>query len=211
MFTPTENTVTAGVPVDHATKVLIMVHGRGARAEHMIPLRQFLAVKGAAVFAPQAPGDIWYPYSFLEPQELNQPALDNALRIIDSLVNDIAADGIPVKNIYFLGFSQGACLILEYATRNARRYGGIVAFTGGLIGKELVMENYKGDFKETPVLITTGYTDTHVPLTRVKESGGVMQKMNAVIKIMAYPNKQHAITDEEIQLANSIIFREHLD
>lgn len=207
MFTSAEKYLTAGTPVDHATKALILVHGRDAIAEDMIPLRRFLVLKGTAFFAPQAPGKGWYPHSSLEPQELNQPDLDEALLIIDQLLKDIVAAGIPPKNIYFLGFSQGACLILEYVCRNARQYGGVVAFTGGLIGKDLATGNYTGDFKETPVLITTGYTDPHVPLKRVIESGGVMQKMNAVIKIMAYPDKQHLITDEELQLANSIIFR----
>lgn len=207
MYTHPKNIVTAGVPVEDAKSALIMIHGRGASAEIMIPLSSYLDKKDMAIFAPQANRHSWYPASFIEPVEENQPALDSALEVISSLVEDINKAGIPTDQIYFLGFSQGACLTLEYVTRNAVKYGGVIAFTGGLIGKDLQMENYKGDFDQTPVLITTGDPDAHVPLKRVKESAAIMQSKNARIHMVAYPAKQHTITNDEIDLANDIFFK----
>jgi phospholipase/carboxylesterase len=206
MYTHPKNIITAGVPLKDAKSALIMIHGRGASAESIIPLSSYLEKKDFAVFAPQANKHSWYPASFIEPIEVNQPALDSALEVISSLVGDIVAAGIPTEQIYFLGFSQGACLTLEYVTRNAVKYGGVIAFTGGLIGEDLQMENYKGDFEQTTVLITTGDPDAHVPLKRVKESAVIMENKNARIHMVAYPGKQHTITNEEIDLANSIFF-----
>jgi len=207
MYTHSKNIVTAGTAIEKAKSAMIMIHGRGASAESMIPLAQYLKLEDVAIFAPQAAKHSWYPTSFIEPIEMNQPALDSALQMINGLVDDIIKGGIPAEKIYFLGFSQGACVALEYTTRNATKYAGIIAFTGGLIGKQLQMENYTGDFGQTTVLITTSDPDFHVPLKRVKESAGIMEGMNAKLHVVAYPGKQHTITNEEIDLANDIFFK----
>lgn len=207
MYQHSKNIVTAGVPVENAKSALIMIHGRGASAQSMVPLSNYLNMKDTAIFAPQAAGHSWYPTSFIEPVEENQPALDSALEVIAELVQDILKAGIPAEEIYFLGFSQGACLTLEYVTRNAMKYGGIIAFTGGLIGKDLQMQNYKGDFSQTTILITTGDPDAHVPLKRVKESASIMEKMNGRMHVVVYPVKQHTITNEEIDVANDLFFK----
>jgi phospholipase/carboxylesterase len=206
MYTHSKKIVTAGVPVEEAKSALIMIHGRGASAESIIPLAQYLNIDKAAIFAPQASNHSWYPTSFIESVERNQPALDSALKVIGSLVQDIIAAGIPASKIYFLGFSQGACLTLEYVTRNAQPYAGVIAFTGGLIGKDLLAENYHGDFGQTNVLISTGDPDAHVPLKRVKESASLMEGLNARMHVVVYPAKQHTITNEEIDLANDLFF-----
>lgn len=206
MYTHSKNIITAGVALAEAKSALIMIHGRGASAESIVPLSSYLDIKDTAIFAPQATKHSWYPASFIAPVEANQPALDSALGVLDELVKDIVAAGIPTERIYFLGFSQGACLTLEYVTRNAANYAGVIAFTGGLIGEKIDRSNYKGDFGQTTVLITTGDPDAHVPLKRVKESAGLMEGMNARIHMVAYPAKQHTITNQEIDLANSIFF-----
>lgn len=206
MYTHAKNIVTAGVPLEKAKSAMIMIHGRGASAQSMTPLASFFNLTDTAVFAPQASKHSWYPTSFIAPVEENQPALDSALSLLSDLVNDIVKFGIPASEIYFLGFSQGACLTLEFVTRNATKYGGVIAFTGGLVGETLDMGNYKGDFAQTTVLITTSDPDAHVPLKRVKESASVMEKMNAKMHVVAYPGKQHTITNEEIELANDIFF-----
>ena len=208
MYTHSKNRVAAGLPVDKAKQALIMIHGRGASAESMVPLTRYLDLKDAAIFAPQANRHSWYPTSFIEPVEDNQPALDSALEQIGNLVQEIIAAGIPAEQIYFLGFSQGACLTLEYVSRNARKYAGVIAFTGVLIGQQLQPKNYNGDFGQTTVLITTSDPDAHVPLKRVKESASVMEGLNARMHVVVYPGKQHTITNEEIELANTLFFKE---
>lgn len=182
-----------------------MLHGRGATAESISTLSRHLTLPVTAILAPQATDRSWYPYSFLMPLEQNQSALDSALSIIDGLVKDALREGIPLNQIYFLGFSQGACLCLEYTARNAAAYGGVIAFTGGLIGEKLNLENYKGDFSQMPILLTTGDPDPHVPLWRVKESFAVLEHLNAKVSLHVYPDRPHTIQHEEIELANKLI------
>jgi phospholipase/carboxylesterase len=205
MYRHTKQVVSAGVPAEQAKKAIIMLHGRGASASGIISLKDHLELDGFAIVAPQAAEYSWYPYSFMAPVEKNQPALDSALEVIDELVDDLKQKGITQENIYFLGFSQGACLTLEYTGRNAGRYGGIIAFTGGLIGEQLVMGNYKGDFNNTPVLITTGDPDLHVPVSRVNESVEILKELNADVTLKIYKGRQHTISGEELVLANAIL------
>ena len=208
MYTHNKNIITAGAPVAEAKRAIVFLHGRGSTAEDIISLNTHLKVDDAALFAPQATNNSWYPYSFIAPVEQNQPALDSALTLIKELVDEIISAGIPQDKIYFVGFSQGACLTLEYITRNAARYGGAVAFTGGLIGKEVNMRNYKGDFQQTPILITTGDPDPHVPVRRVEVSEGIIKKMNAKISMKIYAGRVHTISQKEIELARQLIFDE---
>lgn len=206
MYTHQKDIITGGLPIAEAKKAIIFIHGRGASAEDILSLNDHLEIADAALFAPQATNHSWYPYSFIAPVKDNQPALDSALAIIKDLVADIENAGIPQEQIYFIGFSQGACLTLEYITRNAGKYGGAVAFTGGLIGKELNMQNYTGNFKQTPILITTGDPDPHVPVSRVEVSEGILKKMNANVTVKIYPGRLHTITKAEIELAKKLVF-----
>lgn len=207
MYTHHKQIVTAGKSIEQATKAIIMLHGRGASASGIIALKDHLELNDYAIFAPQATEHSWYPYSFMAPVSNNQPALDSALGIIGDLVADIMEKGISQENIYFLGFSQGACLTLEYITRNAGRYGGAIAFTGGLIGEKLNMANYTGDFNQTPVLITTGDPDPHVPVSRVNESVGIIKGMNANVTLEIYNLRPHTIAAPELAMANEILLR----
>ncbi|SDP51443.1 phospholipase/carboxylesterase [Mucilaginibacter sp. OK268] len=205
MYTHRKQIVTAGIPADQAKKAMIMLHGRGASAVSILTLKDHLQLDGYAIVAPQATEHSWYPYSFMAPVSNNQPALDSALEVIGSLVEDIKEQGIAQENIYFLGFSQGACLTLEYVTRNAGKYGGVIAFTGGLIGEKLISENYQGDFGQTPILVTTGDPDPHVPVSRVNETVSLLKKLNANVTLKIYKGRQHTVTAEELALANSIL------
>mgnify|MGYP003575066214 CR=1 FL=1 len=206
MYTHSKQVITAGKALVEADKAVIMIHGRGARAESIISLARHLNLGDAAILAPQATNFSWYPYSFLAPEQENQPALDSALEQIDSIVKDLQHQGFSQEKVYFLGFSQGACLSLEYTARNATKYGGIIAFTGGLIGETLKTQNYKSSFEHTPMLITTGDPDPHVPLTRVEESVSILNTMEAKVDLRIYKGRQHTISQEEIDLANQLIF-----
>jgi phospholipase/carboxylesterase len=195
-----------GIPAANAKAALIMIHGRGASADDIMRLASQLNVKDMALYAPQATNNSWYPYSFMAPVQENEPALSSALDIINQVVEQAIGDGISTDKIYFLGFSQGACLTLEYIARNAKRFGGAVAFTGGLIGEELELKNYTGDFAGTPVLITTGDPDMHVPLSRVNESVDVLKGLNANVTLKVYKGRPHTISFEELSLANEYVF-----
>ena len=201
-----KNIITSGKPPTQARKALIMVHGRGARANDILALASHLNVKEYALFAPQATNNTWYPGSFLLPQEQNEPWLSSALALLEETVQDINKQGIEHENIYFLGFSQGACLVLEYVTRNARKYGGIVAFTGGLQGEKINEENYKGNFEGTRVFIGAGDPDPHVPVERVNRTAAIMNNMNAAVRVEVYKNKAHNISQDEIDQVNSLVF-----
>lgn len=201
-----KNIITAGIPLQQASRALIMVHGRGGSAEDILTLAPMLAVGDYALLAPQANGNSWYPHSFLMPQEDNEPWLSSALEVLAATVQDIMDAGIPHSEICFTGFSQGACLTLEFAARHAMRYGGIVAFTGGLIGDHVHRSNYTGNFGKTPVFIGSSDPDMHVPVKRVHETETVYQDLNADIFIKIYPNMGHTISTDEINIANEKVF-----
>ena len=200
--------ITGGKKLNEASKALIMVHGRGASAENIIGLSSNLKVKDFALMAPQATNFTWYPYSFLVPPEENEPWLTSALSLLNELTGDITSAGISLKDIYFLGFSQGACLTLEFVTRHARKWGGVAAFTGGLIGDKLYPQNYRGDFHGTPVFIGTSNPDPHIPVKRVHETTKVLREMNASVTERIYPNMGHTICEDEITKVNELIFNQ---
>lgn len=198
--------ITDGVPLAEAKKALIMIHGRGAGAHDILSVAKYLNVKDFALVAPQAENRTWYPYSFLVPLEENEPSFSKSLDTIHHVVVAVQQNGIEKENIYFLGFSQGACLALEFTARNAARYGGVVAFTGGLIGDKVYEEHYKGNFENTPIFIGTSDPDFHVPVERVNESEALLKKLGAAVTKKIYPNMGHTISQDEIDLANELVF-----
>jgi phospholipase/carboxylesterase len=202
----TKEILTMGKPISQAAKVLIMLHGRGASAEDILSLSEYLHINDFALVAPRAANNTWYPLSFLAPSEQNEPWLSSAINLVDEMVHDINQQKIDSTDIYFLGFSQGACLTLEFVTRNAQKYGGVVAFTGGLIGDKIYEERYKGDFQQTPIFIGTSDPDPHVPLERVNETSSILKKMNADLTLKVYRNMGHTISRDEIDNVNKFIF-----
>ena len=159
-----------------------------------------------ALLAPQAANNSWYPYSFMAPISQNEPWLSSALLLLKEMVNDVIAQGIAEHDIYFTGFSQGACLTLEYVARNATKLGGVVAFTGGLIGERIDPGNYKGDFKDTPIFIGSSDPDPHVPVERVYATTRILKGMNANVTEKIYESMGHTIIPDEIDLANKLVF-----
>jgi phospholipase/carboxylesterase len=198
--------VTAGKNIKEAKKALIMLHGRGAEASDILSLATHLNVKEYALVAPQATNYTWYPYSFMANPDHNEPWLSSALQLVGDIVKDLNAAGIASENIYFAGFSQGACLTLEFTTRNAKKWGGIVAFTGGLIGDKLYTQNYTGNFEGTPVFIGTSNPDPHVPVERVQATTGVLKNMHAAVIEKVYQNMGHTVSQDEIDQANKLVF-----
>lgn len=204
-----KNNVTAGVALPQADKVLIMLHGRGATADDIISLAHHFDLEQTHIIAPQAANFTWYPFSFLAPVEQNEPWLSSALNLINEIVEDVKAAGIKSEQLYLLGFSQGACLTLEFAARNAQMFGGVIAFTGGLIGDKVNVNNYKGDFSKTKVFIGNSDRDPHVPLERSQESKRVMEKLGADVTLKIYPGMAHTVNEDEINWVNQNIFKKH--
>ena len=201
-----KNLLHAGTPLLQAKKALILLHGRGATAESMLPLTEHLNLDSFAVLIPRASENTWYPYSFLSPREQNEPWLSSALALVKELVDDITSAGIPKERLFIAGFSQGACLALEYAAGHATAYGGVIAFTGGLIGQQILTEQYKGDFRQTSVFIGTSDLDPHVPLERARASEAVLRNMHARTHLHVYKNMGHTISRQELETVNELFF-----
>ena len=202
-----KNIQITGKPLQEADKALIMIHGRGAYARDILGIASHLNVQEYALFAPEATNNTWYPYSFMAPPEQNEPWLSSALNLVKEAVDAATEQGISAENIYFLGFSQGACLALEFVARNAEQFGGVVALTGGLIGDKIDKENYSGNFNDTPIFMGTGNPDPHVPIERVKESANILEKMNAKVHLRVYEGKPHSVSQDEIEEANKFVFK----
>jgi len=199
------NILQGGVPIEKAKYAMIMIHGRGADARDIMGLSQHLNLDAFALLAPQATNSTWYPYSFLQPFQQNEPWLSSAIETIHSLIDEVIEKGIPAENIYLLGFSQGACLTLESTARRAVKYGGIIAFTGGLIGDAIHKENYSGDFNNTDIYIGTSDPDPHVPVQRVIDSTKTLREMGAEVTEKIFPGMGHTIIKEEIDWVNNHI------
>lgn len=198
--------VTAGKKLRDAKRALILLHGRGANAQDILQLTNFLNIEDYAILAPQATNHTWYPYSFLAPEKQNEPWISSALDLLKQIVADINTEGIANNAIYFAGFSQGACLTLEFVARYAQRWGGAVAFTGGLIGETVDPEKYKGDFEGTPIFIGTSNPDPHVPVARVQETTELLRSLKASVTEKIYSNMGHTISEDEIDKANQKVF-----
>jgi predicted esterase len=185
----------------------LLIHGRGASAESILSLYDELGAEGFAAIAPQAAGGTWYPHSFLAPLDSNQPYLDSALGRLDSLVDDLLARDISSERIILLGFSQGACLTSEFVARHPRRYGAVIALTGGLIGPPGTSRNYPGSLAGTPVFLGASDPDPHVPFERVKETEAVLSRMGAKVELRRYPGMPHTINDDELDACRKLLQR----
>ena len=195
----------SGPSPEQARLVAILLHGRGASAEDILGLAHQFTSRDVAYLAPQAAGSTWYPYSFLAPLEQNEPWLGSALSVVGGLIEDLAQRGIPSERVVLMGFSQGACLALEFAARHARRYAGVVAFSGGLIGPPGTARDYAGEFAGTPVFIGCSDVDAHIPVARVYESTAVFRRMGAIVDERIYPGMGHTINAEELQAADALL------
>lgn len=192
----------SGLPINKAEKAAIMIHGRGASATSILSLNQYLKLDDFALLAPQAEMGTWYPYSFMAPDQQNKLALEKSIKVIQETWEEVMEAGIKPENVYFIGFSQGACLSLEFATRNAQKLGGVIAFTGGLIGEKIQTEKYRGDFLDTPVFIGSSNRDFHVPAERISESADLISKMGGKVKTLLFDDPEHTIREEEIDWVN---------
>ena len=197
----------SGPPEDEATSAAILVHGRGASARDILTLAGELRQPELAYLAPQAAGSTWYPQSFLAPIELNEPELSSGLSVLAGLVDRLAAGGIPAERILLVGFSQGACLTLEFVARNAQRYGGVAGLTGGLIGPPGAPRDFEGSLAGTPMFLGSGDPDPHVPWECVLESAGVFRKLAAEVELRRYPGMAHTISADEIESVSALASR----
>jgi phospholipase/carboxylesterase len=184
-----------------------LLHGRGANAPSILSLFNELELPKIAALAPQAAQFTWYPQSFLAPIEANQPYLDSALRQIESLVTELIGRGIKSHRIALLGFSQGACLTTEYVARHARRYGTVIALTGGLIGPPGTPRAYSGSLSDVPVFLGSSDPDPHVPFERVRETEAVLTKMGAVVELRRYPGMPHTVNSDELEACRDLLKR----
>jgi predicted esterase len=197
----------AGPDPERAAGTVLCIHGRGAPAQSILALFGELGVENLAAVAPEAAGRSWYPHSFLSPLGANQPSLDHALERIDWHVGELVARGVPHGKIAFLGFSQGACLALEFVARRPRRYGAVLGLSGGLIGPPGIPLAHPGSLEGTPVFLGSGDADAHVPIGRVEETQAVLAGMGAAVELRRYPGMQHTINDDEIDACRALLRR----
>ena len=194
-----------GTSLNEAKAAMILVHGRGATAQSILELASVLPHPEMAYLAPQASGNTWYPQSFLAPMPQNQPGLDSGLQAVADAVAQAEAAGIPPKKIIIGGFSQGACLASEFVARNAQRYGGLLVFSGGLIGPPGTPRDYDGSLDGTPVFIGCSDVDFHIPVERVEETAVTLTTLGASVNKKIYANMGHTIIQDEIDQAQQIV------
>ena len=197
----------AGLSLEEAGRAVVMIHGRNASPRNILDLMPRLDRPAFAYLAPSAANKTWYPFSFLVERHRNEPYLTSAIQRLRVVVNDIVAAGISTDRIVLLGFSQGACLAAEFAYRQATRYGGIVLFSGGLIGPPGTTWTVERPLEGTPIILGCSDIDPHVPQFRVDESADVFARMGAEVSKRIYPGMGHVVSDDEIAGAQSILDR----
>lgn len=196
----------AGAPVDDADAVMIMVHGRNASPSSILSLGTTLGRPRVACLAPAAAGGTWYPYGFMSPREQNEPGLSSALGVLESIVTDLMARGIPSHKIVLLGFSQGACLSSEFSIRHPRPYGGVLVLSGGLIGPPgTTWDDVTASLDGVPVFLGCSDVDGHIPKERVIESERVFERLGACVKRTLYPGMGHLVNEDEIAQVQAVL------
>jgi predicted esterase len=196
-----------GTPVAEATSAMVLLHGRGAGADDILPLGEQVPRRGMIYIAPAAAGSTWYPNRFIAPIESNEPWLSSALAAIDSIVRTLSTKGIPPERVVLAGFSQGGCLALEYAARNPRRYGGVVGLSAGLIGPPGTTWTPAGSLDQTPVFLGCSDVDAHIPKARVDESIAALQAMGGDVVGVIYPGMGHTVIADELRHVQRIVDR----
>jgi predicted esterase len=199
------NLLMAGEELGQARAAMLMIHGRGVSARDILGLYTELQPHGFVYLAPQAAGGSWYPRSFLAPITSNEPELSSALAVIGNTLARLKEVGIPEERVILLGFSQGACLALEFAARNARRYGGIAGLSGGVIGPKDIQREYTGSLASTPIILGCSDKDPHIPKERVDFTAEILQDLDGVVTKRIYPNMGHTVNDEEVDLVNAMM------
>jgi predicted esterase len=195
----------AGVARDEAKAALVLVHGRGGSAEDILALTEAIDTEEITVIAPRAAGHTWYPQSFLAPVAANEPGRSSGLAVLQSIVTDLDRSGIPPQRVILAGFSQGACLTLEFIARHPRRYGAVAGLTGGLIGPPGSLGGYEGSLEGTPVFLGSGDPDPHVPWHRVEETAAVLGELGAKVQLERYPGRAHTVSREELLQLGSLV------
>lgn len=196
---------TAGAPLGEGRGVVIMTHGRGAGARNILDLARALDRPDFTWLAPEASGNAWYPHSFMAPRESNEPGLSSGLSVIGTLVARAEEAGIPGENLLLLGFSQGACLASEFAYRHPDRYGGVIVYSGGLIGPPGTEWETRDSFDGTPVFFGCSDVDPHIPRERVDDSARVFGKMEATVTKRIYPGMGHLVNEDELEFTREIM------
>jgi len=196
--------LSAGEALASARAAVLMLHGRGASAEDILALAGELHQPGFAYLAPQAAENTWYPNRFLVPLADNEPWLSSALAFVGDVFAQIINADIPSERVILLGFSQGACLTLEFAARTARRYGGVVGLSGALIGPDDSPRDYKGSLEHTPVFLGCSDVDVHVPKERVQHAAGILRNLGGNVTERLYPNMGHSVNQDEIMFVRAM-------
>jgi predicted esterase len=188
-----------------ARLAVILVHGRGASAEDILGLAMELSLKDVLYVAPQAAGHTWYPLSFLSPIARNEPHLTSALNRVSALLEDLSGEGIATSRVALMGFSQGACLSLEYAARHPQQFAAVVGLSGGLIGPPDTPRNYAGSMQGTPVFLGCSDVDPHIPVERVRETAEVYRTLSADVDERIYPGMGHLVNEDELSAVRTLL------
>lgn len=199
-----QRVVQAGEPLAKARAAMILLHGRGATAEDIMTVASEVQAPGWTYFAPQAADNAWYPNPFTAPIEENEPYLSAALDMMSRLVERVETS-VPAQRVILLGFSQGACLMLEWAARHARRYGAIAGLSGGMIGPEGTARDYHGEFDQTPVFLGCSDVDPYIQKHRVIEAAEVFNRMGANVELRLYPGMGHLVSEPEIAILKGLV------
>jgi phospholipase/carboxylesterase len=200
-------------PASKAAKAgIVLLHGRGGSAADVLGLLSHAALPDVAAIAPEAPGNSWWPTSFLAPQPQIEPFIAAGLDQVRKAVAELEAEELPRSRIWLGGFSQGACLALEAFAREGEGLGGVIALSGGLVGTgDLAAGSdpalygygpkafaYGGSRSGASVWISVHERDPHIPLKRVQDSAKALAALGAAVETRIYPGAGHGVLHDDL-------------
>lgn len=197
--------LTYGSALEEAEAAVILLHGRGSDARSMLDLAALLPSKGIAYLMPQAANHTWYPNSGFSPLQANEPYLSSAMATITDLLAQVSAAGIAASKTVLGGFSQGACLASEFVAQHATRYGGLVVFSGALMGPLEMPRDYAGSLAKTPVFIGGVDHDPWVNEAQLRHAAKTLEALGGQVTLQILKGAEHTIRPSEVEKAAAII------
>lgn len=196
---------TGGPPPEQASAAVVLLHGRGARAEGMLTISHVLRISGVSWVAPQATGGAWYPDSGRAPLERNLPKLLTSFDLVSAILEALTERGISGNRVMLLGFSQGACVAVEYALRNPGRIGALAALSGGLMGPAGTRWRYPGRLQGLPAYVGSSQEDPYMPKRRALDTARVLMATGASVRSDLIPGSGHTINDNELSVVRLMV------
>ena len=174
--------------IDNPKKAIIGLHGWTGNEDSFEPVSKMINLDNVKWYFPRAPykSGVGKGYSWFSGSDEKGWDVDKTWKGMHDLLAIIQSDGFKPNEIYLMGFSQGACLAIEFALRLPYAIGGIIPIAGFIKFKEKLLEDRTEESKGTPILLLHGRQDEIIPLTASETAYNILSKLEHPLYFEAY-------------------------